>query len=1148
MMLPRGLFNWRCGVSALLLLIFLASRAFADTASSHPSDEKQSEEQPKVQVEPVLLEGILATNSLNAYVIPNERLPHLAHTNTSFTITLAVFLTASHTGSFRGIFWKGEHNAHRTPSMWLLPEEPKVTFRLSTTTTTEAWGTSQARLPVGRWCHLAVASRGDGLVLLYVDGVLDIAISLLGAPVGNDGPLWLGRDKTMRGMEGAIAKVSLFPRQLAHHEVAQTAANALASLPQFAAGGVGRNGAALGGLWGASVERAHKTRALEVANKAATEFMLAVTKEGTDDPPSAEAAAAEEDGRELTSADTEKQDVESRYASDTESDTPPPHGAERTHQRAQGVGVEGIEEAGAGGVEGNGMEGAAKAPGSGMNGEDVTAIQNAESAAPAGEPGNDKIWETAAQAIPSDSAQSSVNEGSEEWEREDHEREEAAESPDAEIADDGAVCRATEAEEANDEVAEPGEMESVEEVDLELEQEEIFLAAQELEGAEDYYGALEDELQAEQAMSRTAELYEKAAERGHAGSLSALGHMWAGGYGTAAPSEEKAVFYYLQAAAAGDIEAWLALAHRHANGYGVPRSCAAALLYAEQAAEVAHEEYKTPGGQRRVEAVQLSEDVAETREDHRGDDGDRSAYLQNAADMGDPHAAIALANAHYWGNFGLPRDHTRAFQYFRRAHQGGLPDAGIGVAKMLLKGEGVEKNVTEALRLYNLAADTGSADALNGLGYLYYNGDKVESNMTTALGYFRRAAALGSVDAMVNAGLMLRAGRGCDPDFPEAYRLFSQGAASGHFASLYYAGKLESSGAPGVAHSCPKALRHLLAAAQTGPWARVLQRGLSHYLAGKPWAALRAYSRGAELGYPVATYNAAWLHDRVLASARLLHGGSCPVLGNASLAARSQPHPPETTVLGDLRATAKAAGADAAEAERGMAHWAVAMPEGGDGSEGRPPVSPVRSEPGPAMGAAQLPEGVERPQWLRSVHTAARFFRRVQEQFQLGPNVAWAALKLGDCQYYGVCHGCQATDVATAAMHYERAGNLGEGQGYFSLAVMYLQGFGAVRSDLTRQADLNRAEVYFEKAHALGQAPLPSRLALWFIRGVHVWNTTHTLLGSLFLAKAAENNASAGVADASGAGDGEYLLDDYLLAGMALLLMATLVFRWWRSR
>jgi hypothetical protein len=54
---------------------------------------------------------------------------------------MAVFLLhePDHEG-YRGIFWKGFGNNHRTPSAWLVPKSNRVTFRVSTTSAREAGG------------------------------------------------------------------------------------------------------------------------------------------------------------------------------------------------------------------------------------------------------------------------------------------------------------------------------------------------------------------------------------------------------------------------------------------------------------------------------------------------------------------------------------------------------------------------------------------------------------------------------------------------------------------------------------------------------------------------------------------------------------------------------------------------------------------------------------------------------------------------------------------------------------------------------------------------------------------------------------------------------------------------------------------------
>eukprot|EP00959_Pyramimonas_sp_CCMP1952_P110531 2312395-Pyramimonas_sp.AAC.1 len=47
-------------------------------------------------------------------------------------------------------------------------DEECVLLQVSTANMPEAWGTSLSALPVGQWTHLALASRGDGMLILCV--------------------------------------------------------------------------------------------------------------------------------------------------------------------------------------------------------------------------------------------------------------------------------------------------------------------------------------------------------------------------------------------------------------------------------------------------------------------------------------------------------------------------------------------------------------------------------------------------------------------------------------------------------------------------------------------------------------------------------------------------------------------------------------------------------------------------------------------------------------------------------------------------------------------------------------------------------------------------------------------------------------------
>ena len=67
-------------------------------------------------------------------------------------------------------------NNHRTPSAWLTPNTNRVTYRISSTSAREVWGTSNASLPTRRWCHVTFSVGQDRLMRFYIDGVLDTAV------------------------------------------------------------------------------------------------------------------------------------------------------------------------------------------------------------------------------------------------------------------------------------------------------------------------------------------------------------------------------------------------------------------------------------------------------------------------------------------------------------------------------------------------------------------------------------------------------------------------------------------------------------------------------------------------------------------------------------------------------------------------------------------------------------------------------------------------------------------------------------------------------------------------------------------------------------------------------------------------------------
>ena len=180
-----------------------------------------------------VVEGTVALGGTFALVIRDDALPALPPTNPAFTIAMRVFLTHDPTHDAHvGLFWKGRGNDDRTPSAWLAPGSTLVTFRVSTTVSTEVWGTANTPLPVREWCHIALSVDGR-IMRFYVNGALDAAVETNGDVVSNDGDLHLGKDPANPGLSGFLGAVQMHALALRDEDVQQMAARAMHAAPDF---------------------------------------------------------------------------------------------------------------------------------------------------------------------------------------------------------------------------------------------------------------------------------------------------------------------------------------------------------------------------------------------------------------------------------------------------------------------------------------------------------------------------------------------------------------------------------------------------------------------------------------------------------------------------------------------------------------------------------------------------------------------------------------------------------------------------------------------------------------------------------------------------------------------------------------------------
>ena len=142
--------------------------------------------------------------------------------------------------------------------------------------------------------------------------------------------------------------------------------------------------------------------------------------------------------------------------------------------------------------------------------------------------------------------------------------------------------------------------------------------------------------------------------------------------------------------------------------------------------------------------------------------------LMKQAEEGDAGAQFSLGVMYYEGE-GVPKDESRAFEWFQKAAAQGYSNAQFNLGWMYAKGEGVSKDATKAVEWYQKAAAQGQTDAQFNLGVMYAKGEGVPKDATKAVEWYQKAAAQGQARAQLSLGRMYFLGTGVPKDKVLAY-------------------------------------------------------------------------------------------------------------------------------------------------------------------------------------------------------------------------------------------------------------------------------------------------------------------------------------------------------------------------------------------
>jgi uncharacterized protein len=157
------------------------------------------------------------------------------------------------------------------------------------------------------------------------------------------------------------------------------------------------------------------------------------------------------------------------------------------------------------------------------------------------------------------------------------------------------------------------------------------------------------------------------------------------------------------------------------------------------------------------------------------------------AERGDANAQFNVGLL-YAGGKGVPQDHKKAAEWYRKAAEQGVGAAEYNLGVMYANGDGVPRDVHEAVKWLQRAADAGIPMGREELADLYGS----SGNYAKSLEWHKQEAEKGDPVAQFDLALMYDLGRGVTRDYAEAMKWYRKAADQGYapamtnIAILYY--------------------------------------------------------------------------------------------------------------------------------------------------------------------------------------------------------------------------------------------------------------------------------------------------------------------------------------------------------------------------
>ena len=230
------------------------------------------------------------------------------------------------------------------------------------------------------------------------------------------------------------------------------------------------------------------------------------------------------------------------------------------------------------------------------------------------------------------------------------------------------------------------------------------------------------------------ERFLRGAAYGYAPAMYYMGIYYINGYGVE-QNDATAYGFFKKAAGKGDLQATDALATCYLNGYGVEKNLSEAFKYYTTAAERGFSKSQAALGSMYNNGTGVEQNA------------EKAIYWYNLAAEQDEPLALYYVGEYYSAKDSLGSKKalkkSPAFDYYKRAADGGVPEAQMYLCRCYQTGRYVKKNKKEAFQWGLRAANGGIMQAQEFVANCYLKGRGVDKNPFFAYEWYKKAAAQG---------------------------------------------------------------------------------------------------------------------------------------------------------------------------------------------------------------------------------------------------------------------------------------------------------------------------------------------------------------------------------------------------------------------